>query len=169
MGHIDRVNNRMTHSTALFALFAALLCASSYCEVSEEVSNDIVPENSDSLIQDLDDDLVQSKENLYTRKWRVRSCRTRRKATCYPGDHLTWVKRGKKMRFYRSSFSSNKYRYTKCKCTVCKRCVKDYLKNYSWISKGNTHLRSQKFRDAFAHCRRHGMEWSRNKKYWFKC
>merc|ERR1712216_215806 len=78
MGHIDRVNNRMTHSTALFALFAALLCASSYCEVSKEVSDDIVPENSDSLIQDLeddsprdspsDDDLVQSKEKWYTRR-----------------------------------------------------------------------------------------------------
>merc|ERR1712205_149342 len=86
MGHIDR-ETTMTHSTALFALFAALLCASSYCEVSEEVSGDIVPENglaaifadhSDSLIQDLkddspvphrrsDDDLVQSKER-WTRR-----------------------------------------------------------------------------------------------------
>merc|ERR1712188_209696 len=91
-------NNRMGHSTALFALFAALLCASSYCEVSEEVSGDIVPENSDSLIQDLeddspvphrraDDDLVQSKERWSRRLtpphnfYQLKECA---KKYCYP-------------------------------------------------------------------------------------
>merc|ERR1711903_293111 len=111
-------NHTMRHSTAVFALFAALLFASSYCEVAEEVSNDIaeeVPEPFDSdedhLVQDKSKanwytDLVQDKEGTHWRTRRLtppsnlhelkRCCRR----YCHPVYHNRRVDCGSKRHAY---------------------------------------------------------------------